>query len=158
MGEQSDAYALRTSVSVSIPPERAFALFTDGLARWWIPEFTWSGPDALARIGIEPHEGGLCYELSSYGLRLDWGRVLTWEAPHRLSFTWHISPQRLPQPDAAHASQVAVQFRSADAGTKVELEHRRFDRHGPGAEEYRDQMVGGWEELLTRYVAAAQAS
>lgn len=81
--------------------------------------------------------------------------MLAWEAPHRVVFTWQISPQRVPLPDPATASEVEVRFRTDDAGTRVELEHRRFDRHGPGGREYRDQMSGGWGDLLARYATAA---
>lgn len=148
--------SLRASVTVPLPPEQAFTVFTDGMDRWWIREYTWSGPHALDRIAIEPREGGLCYEIGSYGLRLDWGRVLIWEAPHRLVFTWHISPQRVPQPDPADASEVEVDFRLEGTGTRVDVEHRRIDRHGPGARSYRDQLAVGWDELLARYAAAAR--
>jgi uncharacterized protein YndB with AHSA1/START domain len=146
---------VRLSVAVDAPPDRAFALFTYGLGDWWIPEYTWSGPDALGRIGIEPREGGLCYEIGPHGFRVDWGRVLAWEAPRLVTFTWQISPQRVPEPDPARGSEVEVRFAPDGVGTMVDLIHRHFDRHGEDAQAYRGGMSVGWEQLLGRYATRA---
>ena len=137
---------------VELPPERAFELFTAGFGRWWPPEYTWSGP-ALAEIGIEPREGGHCYEIGPAGFRCDWGTVTVWTPPRRLVFLWQIGPSRDPVPDPARASEVEVRF----ADGRVELEHRGFERHDDGAEQYRDGMGSpqGWPWLLERFAAAA---
>jgi uncharacterized protein YndB with AHSA1/START domain len=150
--ESVDAHV---SVVVDASPERAFDVFTEGLGEWWIPEYTWSGPRVLVDIGIEPRKGGLCYEIGPYGFRVDWGRVLTWEAPHRLVFTWQIGPERVPEPDPERASEVEVTFATEGRGTRVELTHRRFERHGEAAQAYRGGMSVGWEQLLGRYADAA---
>jgi len=142
-------------VTVDVPPERAFDVFTNGLGDWWMPEYTWSGPLALGRIGIEPREGGLCYEIGPYGFRVDWGRVLAWDPPRRVAFTWQISPERVPEPDPARASEVDVLFSADGAGTRVALTHRRFARHGEGAPAYRGGMSVGWRQLLGRYAEKA---
>ncbi|MDQ3709011.1 MAG: SRPBCC domain-containing protein [Actinomycetota bacterium] len=92
----------------------------------------------------------------SVGFSCDWGRVLIWEPPQRLAFTWQITPERLPQPDPAKASEVAVSFSPKGSGTDVSLEHRGFERHGEGSAEYRIgmDMPEGWTLLLERYRAA----
>ncbi len=115
-------------------------------------EYTWS-QEALAAIGIEPRAGGSCFELGPHGFRLDWGRVLAWEPPSRLVFSWQIGPTRVPEPDPARASEVAVHFEPADGGTRVALVHRAFERHGDGAEDYRAAMYSepGWDYILGRY-------
>jgi len=145
-------YSLCSTLCVSAPPERAFSVFTDGLADWWVKEYTWSGPDALAEIGIEPRDGGLAYEIGPYGFRCDWGRVLVWQPPHRLVFAWQIGPDRAPVPDPTRASEVEITF-TPDEGdrTRVVVEHRNFDRHGAAAEGYRQALTAGWRELLSRY-------
>jgi len=158
MESQHESPDVQVTVTVAAPPERAFDLFTDGLGEWWMPEYTWSGPLALSKIGIEPREGGLCYEIGPYGFRVDWGRVVTWAAPHRVVFTWQISPNRVPEPDPIRASEVEVLFTPEGEGTRVELTHRGFDRHGDGAQAYRGGMSVGWQQLLGRYAATATAT
>ncbi|HEX5540670.1 MAG TPA: SRPBCC family protein [Micromonospora sp.] len=146
-----DTYSLRTTLYVPATPERAFAAFTGNLAEWWVTEYTWSGPEALAEIGIEPHEGGMAYEIGPHGFRADWGRVVTWQPPRRLIFTWQIGPDRVPVPDPAQASEVEVRFLPEFGQTRVEVLHKRFDRHGEAATGYRRALTAGWRELLARY-------
>ena len=147
------------SVTVPAPPERAFEVFTARFGDWWPREYTWSH-DVLEDIGIEPGEGGVCYERGPHGLRCDWGRVLTWDPPDRLAFTWQIGPDRVPVPDPARASEVAVRFLREGSGTRVELQHRCFDRHGDGAADYAHGMGSerGWPLLLERFADAVRAS
>lgn len=142
-------------MTVNVPPREAFDAFTARLSDWWVREFTWSGRDHLAAIAIEPCLGGMAYEIGPHGFRMDWGRVLTWEPPQRLVLSWHIAPDRVPQPDPARASEIEVLFRAKRDGTRIELVHRYFDRHGPDGVGYRQAMTDGWRELLGRYAALA---
>lgn len=152
-------YGVTSRLRVPASAERAFAVFTARLSDWWVKEYTWCGPDALVDIGIEAGEGGMAYEIGPHGFRADWGRVLTWEPPHRLVLTWQIGPDRVPVPDPARASEVEVQFRTEQGNrTRVEVEHRNFDRHGPDAEGYRQALTAGWHELLSRYATAVSTS
>ena len=143
-------------ISVAFPPERAFAVFCEEMTSWWPPEYTWA-QKTLQEIGIEPREGGHCYELGPHDFRCDWGRVVTCERPARIAFTWQISAQRVPQPDPALASLVEVRFTpEGECGTRVRLAHRHFSRHGEGAEGYEAAMSSpqGWPLLLERFSAA----
>jgi len=151
----ADEQPIRRAVRVHAPPERAFSVFADGLATWWPREYSWAGA-VVDTIAIEPREGGRCFERGPYGFSCDWGRVLIWEPPQRLAFTWQITPERLPQPDPAKASEVDVSFSPEGSGTDVSLEHRGFERHGEGSAEYRIgmDMPEGWMLLLERYRAA----
>lgn len=151
MSDTENGLSLRLSVTVIAPPDVAFDAFTRRLGEWWVREFTWSGPDHVHSVGIEPRRGGLAYEVGPHGFRLDWGRVLYWEPPHRLILSWHIAPDRIPQPDPARASEVDVRFLPYRDGTTVELEHRHFDRHGRDGAGYRRAMTDGWHDLLGRY-------
>ncbi len=158
MGEASTDLSLRASVSVAAPAVIAFQTFTEHLDRWWVREFTWSGPRCLHTIGIEPHLNGKAYEIGPHGFRLDWGRVLVWDPPQRLVLAWQIAPDRVPQPDPDRSSEVEVHFHRRDDGTLVDLEHRHFDRHGPDGAGYRQVMAVGWQELLDRFVATCEAA
>jgi uncharacterized protein YndB with AHSA1/START domain len=157
MTDRETRATARATVSVPTPPDRAFATFTDGPGTWWPPEFTWSR-DVLADIGIEPRAGGLCTEHGPHGFRIDWGRVLRWEPPRRLVLSWQISPERVPEPDPAKASQIEVTFvDQGPAGTEVRLVHSCFDRHGEGGDGYRAAMAEqGWPYILERYAAAVR--
>lgn len=83
--------------------------------------------------------------------------MLTWAPPRRLVFAWQISPERVPKPNPARGSEVELRFEpEGEAGTRVELEHRGFARHGDGAEDYRKDLdsPAGWTLLLERYASA----
>ncbi len=145
---------ISAAVTVRAPAERAFEVFTNSLGAWWPPEYTWSGPGALTAIGMEGGAGGLCYEIGPHGFRCDWGRVLLWDPPRRLVFTWQIGPHREPVPDATRAGEVEVHFHDIDGGhCRVTLEHREFGRYGPQAETYRAAMGSpqGWPYILENY-------
>jgi uncharacterized protein YndB with AHSA1/START domain len=146
------------SVTVPVSPEVAFAAFTEKFGQWWPAEYTWS-QDVLEEIGIEPGEGGICFERGPHGMRCDWGRVLTWDPPARLRFTWQISPERVPVPDPSKASEVAVRFLAEGTGTRVELQHRCFERHGEAAADYARGMGSeqGWPLLLERFAVTVRA-
>ena len=63
----------------------------------------------------------------------------------------------MPQPDPAQSSIVEVRFTpEGDSGTRVELSHRHFSRHGDGAAAYEAAMDSpqGWPLLLERFAAA----
>jgi uncharacterized protein YndB with AHSA1/START domain len=146
----------RHQVEVPVPPARAFAVFAEQLGSWWPPEYSWSG-EVLEEIGIEPREGGLCFERGPHGFRCDWGRVLAWEPPDRLDLAWQISPRREPVPDPSKASVVEVRFEATGGGTAVSLEHRAFERHGEEGASY-EEMLGspqGWPFLLERFAGAS---
>lgn len=149
--QEVGAYAVRTAVAVPASAQRAFDAFTADLAGWWMREFTWSGPEALVDIGIEPAPGGKAFEIGPYGFRLDWGRVLDWQPPERVRFTWQIGPDRVPVPDPELGSEIEVTFVPSGPDTVVTVDHRYFDRHGQDAEGYRDALTAGWSELVSRY-------
>jgi len=148
---------VRESLIVPLAPERAFALFAEQLGTWWPREYTWAQP-VLEEIGMEPREGGLCFERGPHGFRCDWGRVLAWDPPERVAFSWQIAPDRTPVPDPGKASEVEVVFTPEGDGTRVELEHREFQRHGRGADDYRRALgsAKGWRYMLECYAGKAE--
>jgi uncharacterized protein YndB with AHSA1/START domain len=152
----TNSATIRHEVTIQLPPEAAFARLVDDLGDWWPPEYTWSQA-VLEEIRIEPREGGMCFERGPHGFRCDWGRVLTFEPPLRLAFTWQIGPRREPVPDERRASEVELRFEAAGPrATRVVLEHRGFERHGEDGDAYRDALASeqGWPYILGRYAAA----
>jgi uncharacterized protein YndB with AHSA1/START domain len=150
------AGAVRRTLRVYVPAERAFSVFTERFGAWWPREYTWAN-EVLETIGIEGHEGGHCYECGPNGFLCHWGRVLVWDPPHRLVISWQISPERFPEPNPGKASEVEVRFIPDGPATNIELEHRGFARHGSRGAQYRLGMDSpqGWTYILKRYAEAA---
>ena len=74
--------------------------------------------------------------------------------PTRVVFSWDISPQWQIETDPDNTSEVEVQFiAETPQRTRVELEHRHLDRHGPGWQSVRDGVADdqGWPLYLDRY-------
>ena len=79
------------------------------------------------------------------------------DPPSRLVLAWHITEEWGYDPDPEHSSEVEVQFiAESPTRTRVELEHRGFERHGTGGTQIREVVdgPGGWDALLPRYAEA----
>lgn len=147
---------IRRSVVLSRSTREAYVLLTDRLSDWWPRDFTWSR-ERLAAIVIEPFAGGRCYERDSEGFTCDFGRVLVADPSERVVFRWQIAPSRAPEPDPAKASEVEIGlYALGPSSTRVDIEHRSFERHGEGAEAYRAGMEQGWD-VLVEHLARAPA-
>ena len=100
--------------------------------------------------------GGHIYDRAVDGSECRWARILAYEPPHRVVFSWDISPRWQLETDLANASEVEVRFVAEGPDrTRVELEHRHLDRHGPGWQSVSDGVDGdqGWPLYLARYAA-----
>jgi len=145
---------IRKSVTVRATPEHAFEIFTAGFDRWW-PRAMNIGDSPLARAVIEPGVGGRWYGVGEDGSEHTWGDVLVWDRPRRLVLAWRINAAFVCDP--AVGSEVDVSFVPLAPGrTRVDLEHRRLESLGPGADVVRGQMDGGWAGILAAFVAAAE--
>ncbi len=152
--------AVRQAVTVDVPVERAFDVFTAEMGSWWPLETHHIGEQAAETAVVEPRAGGRWFERAADGSECDWGRVLAWEPPTRVVFAWHLDAEWGFDPDPAHASEVEIRFiPEGDATTRVELEHRGIERHGAGAVTIRDAVSGpgGWSGLLDLYKEATAA-
>jgi uncharacterized protein YndB with AHSA1/START domain len=148
--------AIQATLTVGVPVERAFDVFTDSFNTWWPAEYHIGSANMDAAI-IEPREGGRWYERGVDGSECDWGRVLTWQPPHRLVVTWQINGQWQFDPDPEHASEIEVRF-NADGPelTTVELEHRLLDRLVDGRAIHDTLISGGsWIAMLELFAKAA---
>lgn len=137
--------AVRHSVTVSLSIEEAWHLFTADTGRWW-PFETHSihGVDATG-IDWEPRVGGTMREVSADGGTATWADVLAWEPPHRLVLAWRVGATDRPP------TEVEVRFSADGEGTRVDLEHRAWDRLGAGGRELRDDYVAGWPVVMRRF-------
>ena len=114
----------------------------------------------IADSVFEPREGGRVYDRGVDGSECQWARVLAYEPPDRIVFTWDISPRWQIEDDLSRASEVEVRFIAESAErTRVELEHRHLDRHGEGWESLSEGVAGdqGWPLYLSRFADRIRA-
>jgi uncharacterized protein YndB with AHSA1/START domain len=153
MTTQAQEASVRTQIVVEAPIERAFRVFTEDFDRIKPREHNLLGVE-IAETVFEPREGGRIYDRGVDGSECQWARVLAYEPPNRVAFSWDISPQWQIETDLEKTSEVEVRFVSeTPERTRVELEHRNLDRHGEGWELERDAVggEGGWPLYLRRF-------
>ena len=154
MSTQTEQTSVRTAVTVEAAQERAFRVFTERFDQIKPREHNMLAVD-IAESVFEPRAGGRVYDRGVDGSECQWGRVLAYEPPERIVFSWDISPQWQVETDLARASEVEIRFIAESAErTRVELEHLHLDRHGEGWEGLREGVAGdqGWPLYLGRYL------
>jgi hypothetical protein len=140
---------IRLSFDVGCSPEHAFEVWTGLIGQWWPADHTASG-EADTSVILEGRVGGRIFERTASGVEHDWGEVTRWEPPLRFGYLWHL------RRDRADATEVDIEFIALGGGrTRVDIEHRGWERLGAIGEEQRDRNRGGWATLLPHYVAAA---
>lgn len=151
---------VRREVVVDAPVERAFKVFVEQFGDFKPKEHNLLGAP-IAETRFDAHVGGHIYDVGEDGSECRWARVLAYDPPTRVVFSWDISPYWQIESDEAHASEVEVRFvAETPERTRVELEHRLFDRHGAGWEGVRDGVGGeaGWPLYLARYAEVVAAA
>lgn len=152
---QAADVVVRRRIVVEAPIERAFAVFTERFGDFKPPEHNLLGV-AIAETVFEPRVGGHIYDRGVDGSECRWARVLAYEPPDRVVFSWDISPQWQIETEPDNTSEVEVRFvAETPRRTRVELEHRHLDRHGPGWQAVSDGVAHdeGWSLYLDRYAA-----
>jgi uncharacterized protein YndB with AHSA1/START domain len=146
---------VQRSIVVDAPIERAFQVFTADFGSFKPREHNLLAVD-IAETVFEPRVGGNIYDRGVDGSECRWARVLAFEPPNRVVFSWDIGPDWQLVADLDRTSEVEVRF-SADAPdrTRVELEHRNLDRHGDGWEGIREGVGSdqGWPLYLERFAS-----
>ena len=161
MTTQAQQASVRTQVVVDAPIDRAFRVFTEDFDSIKPHEHNLLSVD-IAETVFEPRVGGYIYDRGVDGSECRWARVLAYEPPTRIVFSWDISPQWQIETDPAKTSEWEVRFvAETPQRTRVEIEHRHLDRHGEGWQGVRDGVGGdhGWPLYLQRYeVVVAQTN
>ncbi len=156
MTTQAQDTTVRREIVVEAPIERAFRVFTERFDQIKPREHNILGVDVAESV-FEPRAGGRVYDRGVDGSECQWGRVLAYEPPGRIVFSWDIGPTWQLESDPARTSEVEVRFLAeADERTRVELEHRHLDRHGEGWEGLAAGVGAdqGWPLYLDRFAAA----
>ena len=149
---------VRKSITVKTGVEHAFRAFTEGIDDWW-PRAHHIGKAPMKKIFIEGRDGGRCYTEQTDGTECDWGSVLVCDPPRRLVIAWQVTTAWGYEPDPAKSSEVEVRFEPQPGGvTRIDLEHRNLQRHGPGFEAIRNAVDSpdGWAGSLRLYAARAE--
>lgn len=149
----ADDAVVRHQIVVDTPIESAFAAFVERFGDFKPPEHNLLGAEII-ETRFEPRVGGYIYDRAADGSECRWARVLAYEPPDRVLFSWDISPRWQLEMDESNTSEVEVRFvAETPERTRLELEHRHIARHGPGWESIHDGVDGdaGWPLYLARY-------
>jgi uncharacterized protein YndB with AHSA1/START domain len=148
---QETGLVIQKTAVVPARPERAFEIFTEGLATWW--PFETHSIGGMGGKGIPPETvvfetgpEGRIYERAASGEEANWAHVTAWEPPHRLVLDWKVDP------GAVAATEIEVRFTPEGEGTRVDFEHRGFEALGPDAEESHESYSNGWPTVFQDYV------
>jgi uncharacterized protein YndB with AHSA1/START domain len=150
---ESVATPVRTSIVVDAPVDRAFTVFTEDIASWWPPDHHLLQAE-LAAMVFEPRVGGSIRDIGVDGSECRWARVLVYEPPHKVVFSWDIDLTWQIETDPGRTSEVEVRFTAEGPGrTLVELEHRSIERHGEGWEQMHGAVGSseGWDVGLASF-------
>jgi uncharacterized protein YndB with AHSA1/START domain len=142
--------ALEVRFTVACPPDHAFAVWTRDISAWWPRGHSVSKDPALT-VAIEPFAGGRVFERTAAGVEHDWGEVLAWDPPRELTYLWHIAQDR------DDATEVTVSFAADGDGTQVTITQRGWERLGARGADLRGRNERGWQTLVPRYLAVAEA-
>ena len=154
--QAQETEAIRRSVTVDCSVEHAFATFTERIHEWW----------PLAKHSIDQYEtgkpaetvifqggaGGQIYERTQKGEELKWADVVAYEPPHRFVLAWNPGREQDRPP-----TEIEVTFTDVDGRTRVDLEHRGWERLGEKAAEARQGYSQGWKSVLAGYAERASS-
>jgi uncharacterized protein YndB with AHSA1/START domain len=146
---------VRHQIVVNAPIGEAFKVFTERFGDFKPREHNLLQA-VIAETVFEPRVGGNIYDRAVDGSECRWARILVFEPPDRVVFSWDISPRWQVETNPDLTSEVEVRFfAETPERTRVELEHRNLDRHGAGWQSVREGVdnEGGWPLYLQRYAA-----
>jgi uncharacterized protein YndB with AHSA1/START domain len=155
MTHSATTTTVRRQILVNAPISEAFKVFTERFGDFKPREHNLLQA-AIAETVFEPRVGGNIYDRAVDGSECRWARILAFEPPNRVVFTWDISPRWQIETNSDLTSEVEVRFFvETPERTRVELEHRNLDRHGYGWESVRVGVdnEAGWPLYLQRYAA-----
>jgi uncharacterized protein YndB with AHSA1/START domain len=153
MTTETQGTSVRIQVVVAAPLERAFRVFTEQFDRIKPREHNLLTVP-IAETVFEPRVGGHVYDRGIDGSECRWARVLAYEPPHRVVISWDITPEWQVETNLNRTSEVDIRFISeSPERTRVELEHRKLERHGEGWEAVRGGVASdtGWPLYLQSF-------
>ena len=138
---------LRMSFDVACSADHAFTVWTSGIGTWWPPDHTMTG--RAEAVVLQGGVGGRIYERTADGTEHEWGEVTVWQPPTRLAYLWYLGR------DKADATEVEIRFHpQGTAATRVDIEHRGWERLDRDAQPWRDRNRANWQTLLPHFTRA----
>ena len=155
MNTDTQPISITASTTVQVPIDEAFRFFTEDVGAWW-------GADhhiieaPLSHMVFEPFVGGNLYDVGTDGSECRFSRVLVYDRPHRVVFSWDLTSQWTIETDHARCSEVEVTFTAEGPdATRVVLEHQHLERHGDDLLPQLEGIRTGWQAGgLDLYAAA----
>jgi uncharacterized protein YndB with AHSA1/START domain len=148
--QEAQDLTVRKSVVVDCSPEHAFETFTERFYTWWPFETHSPAGERPESATFEPYVGGRVFDRMANGEEHEWATVLVWEPPNRFVIDWHVTPGK-------PSTELELRFASEGDGTRVDLEHRGWERYGDEAAESCASYNSGWDIVLKPFVAAASS-
>jgi uncharacterized protein YndB with AHSA1/START domain len=140
------------ALRIEAPPARVFEAFTAEIGQWWRPNALFAPSRRRpGRLAMQPGVGGRFTETHDDGEVIEIGRILVWEPPERLVFTW-----RPVSFGPGHETEVHVGFEAVAEGSRVVVEHLGWDaippehaaRHGFPLFAFQQRLAEWWSDLL----------
>ena len=153
-----DKYTIKRQVTVEVPIEKAFRVFTERFDAWW-PRTHHIGKPAMKEAILEMKKGGRWYELGVDGSTCEWGKVVSVDEPARLVLLWQIDANFAYDP--LLETEVEVTFQSEGSNkTLVTLLHKNLDRYGADYSKFMGSIgsEGGWLGLMKVFAAEAEGN
>ena len=149
MTQDTSERVVEKSVTVSVPVERAFEVFTQEIGTWWPLRTHAVDTEHSETVVMEGRVGGRLYERTPSGEEHVWGTVVAWEPPIRIAYSWH------PGRGEETAQEVEITFSPEGDATRVEVRHYGWEKLGERVDEVVASYDEGWDAVIARYVEAA---
>jgi uncharacterized protein YndB with AHSA1/START domain len=149
MTQETSERVVEKSVTVSVPVERAFEVFTQEIGTWWPLRTHAVDTERSETVVMETHVGGRLYERLPSGEEHVWGKLIAWEPPTRIAYSWH------PGRGEETAQEVEITFSPEGDGTRVDVRHYGWEKLDERIDEVVASYDEGWDAVIARYVEAA---
>ena len=152
MTQETSERVVEKSVTVSVPVERAFEVFTAEIGTWWPLRTHAVDTERSETVVMEGRVGGRLFERAPTGEEHVWGTLVAWEPPNRIVYSWH------PGREEETAQEVEITFSPEGEGTRVDIRHYGWERLGDRLEETIASYNEGWDKVIAVYARAAERS
>lgn len=147
--QETSERAVEKAVTVNVPVERAFEVFTAEIGTWWPLRTHAVDTERSETVILESQVGGRLYERAPSGEEHLWGTVVAWEPPSRIVYSWH------PGRGEETAQEVTITFSAEGPGTRVQVRHTGWEKLGDDMEEAVASYDMGWDTVMGLYADAA---
>jgi uncharacterized protein YndB with AHSA1/START domain len=152
MTQETSERVVEKSVTVSVPVERAFGVFTAEIGTWWPLRTHAVDTERSETVVMEGRVGGRLYERTPSGEEHVWGTLVAWEPPNRIVYSWH------PGRGEETAQEVEITFTPQGDGTRVDIRHYGWEKLGDPLENTIASYQEGWDKVIASYAQAAERS